>query len=526
MGHRFAALAFTDSVREVQRALGSRAGYAAMDEGEDYSHVLTGREAAFIAARDSVYMASVSETGWPYVQHRGGPAGFVRVLDERTIGFADFRGNRQYVSVGNLRKDDRVALIFVDYPNRTRLKLLGRVRLVGSGEPALLARLAVADARAAVERGFVIGIEAFDWNCPRHITPRYSAAEVEALVAPLLEENRALEAALRPARAALPAAIGDGPLELVISGVRQLTPRVRAYELRDPHGRALPAAQAGAHLEVPVRYDSGETATRRYSIASDPARRDAYEIAVLREDAGAGGSRAVHESFAIGLRLRCGRPRSDFALHEDARPAVLIAGGIGITPIKAMAHALEARGAAAPLHYAVRSGAEAAYRDELARELGARLHLYSSADGRRMDIAALLTAAPPEALFYACGPHRLLDAVARCAGKAGIDPARVRVERFAASIAPDAGPIEVALRRSGRTLQVARDQTILDAALAAGVEARYGCRAGTCGTCAVAVLEGEPDHRDRVLSPAEREHGHLMCPCISRATGGRLVLDL
>ncbi|MCZ7562750.1 MAG: ferredoxin reductase [Burkholderiales bacterium] len=178
----------------------------------------------------------------------------------------------------------------------------------------------------------------------------------------------------------------------------------------------------------------------------------------------------MHESFAIGLRLRCGPPRSDFALHEDARPAVLIAGGIGITPIKAMAHALEARGAAAPLHYAVRSGAEAAYRDELARELGARLHLYSSADGRRMDIAALLTAAPPEALFYACGPHRLLDAVARCAGKAGIDPARVRVERFAASIAPDAGPIEVALRRSGRTLQVARDQTILDAALAAGVE--------------------------------------------------------
>ncbi|MCZ7562749.1 MAG: pyridoxamine 5'-phosphate oxidase family protein [Burkholderiales bacterium] len=275
-------------MREVQRALGSRAGYAAMDEGEDYSHVLTGREAAFIAARDSVYMASVSETGWPYVQHRGGPAGFVRVLDERTIGFADFRGNRQYVSVGNLRKDDRVALIFVDYPNRTRLKLLGRVRLVGSGEPALLDRLAVADARTAVERGFVIGIEAFDWNCPRHITPRYSAAEVEALVAPLLEENRALEAALRPARAALPAAIGDGPLELVISGVRQLTPRVRAYELRDPHGRALPRGAGGraprgagplrqrrdcdATLLDRFRIRRGATPTRSPCCARTPAR--------------------------------------------------------------------------------------------------------------------------------------------------------------------------------------------------------------------------------------------------------------
>jgi predicted pyridoxine 5'-phosphate oxidase superfamily flavin-nucleotide-binding protein len=178
MGHRFAALAFTKSVREVQETLGSRAGYAALDKGEDSNHVLTGREAAFIAARDSFYMASVSETGWPYVQHRGGPAGFVRILDERTIGFADFRGNRQYVSVGNLRKDDRVALFFMDYPNRARLKALGRVRLVGGGEAGLLARLEVPGYRAKVERGFIIRIEAFDWNCSQHITPRYTEAEI------------------------------------------------------------------------------------------------------------------------------------------------------------------------------------------------------------------------------------------------------------------------------------------------------------------------------------------------------------
>jgi predicted pyridoxine 5'-phosphate oxidase superfamily flavin-nucleotide-binding protein/ferredoxin len=210
MGHRFATLAFTDSVREVQRLLGSRAGYAAMDEGEDYNHVLSEREAAFIAARDSFYMASVSETGWPYLQHRGGPAGFVRVLDERTIGFADFRGNRQYVSVGNLRKDDRVALFFMDYPNRMRLKLLGRVRLVGDGEPELLASLEVADYRAAVERGFVVRIEAFDWNCAQHITPRYTEAEVEALVAPVLEENQRLKAAGHSSRVAPPAVV-DAP---------------------------------------------------------------------------------------------------------------------------------------------------------------------------------------------------------------------------------------------------------------------------------------------------------------------------
>ncbi len=526
MGHRFAALAFTDSVREVQQALGSRAGYAAMDEGDDYSHVLTEREAEFIAARDSFYMASVTETGWPYVQHRGGPAGFVRILDERTIGFADFRGNRQYISVGNLRKDDRVALFFMDYPNRTRLKVLGRVRLVGHDEPELLARLEVDDYRAAVERGFVICIEAFDWNCPQHITPRYTEAEIGELVAPSLEENRTPKAAASSKRTAPLAVLGEGPLELVISGVRQLTPRIRAYELSDPEGRELPAVQAGAHLEVPIRLEDGGIVTRRYSISSDPARRDAHEIAVLREDGGTGGSRAAHELFQIGLRLRCGLPRNNFALHEDKRPAVLIAGGVGITPLKAMAHALKARSIGLQLHFAARSRLEAAYCHELAREFGPELRFYASADGRRMDIGALLAATPAEAVFYVCGPHRLVDAVADAAKVLGIGSARIRIERFAASIAPDAKPVEVELRRSGKTLQVAADQTILDAALAAGVDAPYSCRVGDCKTCAVQVLDGEPDHKDSGLSPTERDQHRLMCPCISRAKGNHLVLDL
>ena len=141
MAHKFAEIAFTPVVRAIQVEEGSRMGYARMDGGDDYNHRLSGREAIFIAARDSFYMSSVGETGWPYVQHRGGPQGFMKVLDERTIGFADYSGNRQYVSTGNLRGDNRVALFFMDYPNRTRLKMLGRVRTIGLDEPELLARL-------------------------------------------------------------------------------------------------------------------------------------------------------------------------------------------------------------------------------------------------------------------------------------------------------------------------------------------------------------------------------------------------
>jgi ferredoxin-NADP reductase len=231
---------------------------------------------------------------------------------------------------------------------------------------------------------------------------------------------------------------------------------------------------------VPLWLPDGKSAIRHYSICSDPAHRDAYEIAVLREDGGTGGSLAVHELFELGVRLRCGIPQNNFALHAVDRPAVLIAGGIGITAIKAMAHALKARGRDMHLHYAARSRREAAFREELSRELGSGFTLYGSAEGKRVDIHRVLSTARVDAVLYVCGPHRLIDAAVRAGAALGIDPDRIRVERFAASIAPDARPIEVELRRSRRTLHVSSDQTILDAALAAGIEASYGCHAGTC----------------------------------------------
>ena len=143
MAHKYAQLAFTDSVRAMQEEQNSRAGYASMDQGEDYNFLLSTVEADFIAQRDSFYMASVSETDWPYVQHRGGPKGFLKVLDASTLGFADYKGNRQYVSAGNFRNNDRVSIIFVDYPNKRRLKLMGRISQVAENDWQKLASLAI-----------------------------------------------------------------------------------------------------------------------------------------------------------------------------------------------------------------------------------------------------------------------------------------------------------------------------------------------------------------------------------------------
>jgi len=191
MGNAFAEIAFTQGVRELQIQAGSRERYAAMDESANRRDKLTERETTFIESRDHFFQASVSETGWPYVQHRGGPAGFLKVLDERTLGFADYRGNVQYVSVGNLSHDNRVALILMDYANQRRLKLLGRVRFIDRDTaPDLIERLVTPGYKAIVERGFIISVEAFDWNCPQHITPRFTLAEIDEMTAPLRAQLR------------------------------------------------------------------------------------------------------------------------------------------------------------------------------------------------------------------------------------------------------------------------------------------------------------------------------------------------
>lgn len=200
MAYTFLDTLSTAGVRAAQAANGAQALWA-LDHDRAFDR-FGEAEAAFIAERDSFYLATVSQSGWPYVQHRGGPAGFLKVLDETTLAFADFRGNRQYVSLGNAADDDRVALFLMDYPNRARLKVLAHMTAHDlAGEPELAAAVALPGYRAVVERAFVLKLHAFDWNCAQHITPRFTAAQIEpvvsrlqARVAELEAENAALRA--------------------------------------------------------------------------------------------------------------------------------------------------------------------------------------------------------------------------------------------------------------------------------------------------------------------------------------------
>jgi predicted pyridoxine 5'-phosphate oxidase superfamily flavin-nucleotide-binding protein len=201
MSRALTDIAFTPSVKDAQTRYGSRNTFQRFEsEEEERRDAITAREADFIAARDSFYLAShgtedSGRSGWPYVQHRGGLPGFLKVIDEKTLAFPDYRGNRQYISAGNVFADPRVALFLMDYPRRRRLKIWARARVVDAGEdPALFDRLVDAADRHRVERAFVLTVEAVDWNCAQYITPRWTDAELEPLVRPLREEIAALKA--------------------------------------------------------------------------------------------------------------------------------------------------------------------------------------------------------------------------------------------------------------------------------------------------------------------------------------------
>lgn len=197
MPKNYAEIAFTESVKEQQEKYGSRRQYERMERverGTEIGFV----EADFIELRDSFYLATVSETGQPYVQFRGGTAGFLKVLDKKTLAFADFRGNLQYVSVGNLTRNNRASLILMDYPNRRRLKIFARIEILEAADvPELIEKLKDADYPAQIERAFVLHVEAVDWNCPQHTTPRYTIEEIRAINQPLYEHIEKLEAEIR-----------------------------------------------------------------------------------------------------------------------------------------------------------------------------------------------------------------------------------------------------------------------------------------------------------------------------------------
>ena len=317
-----------------------------------------------------------------------------------------------------------------------------------------------------------------------------------------------------------------GTMAVVVDRVTQQAERVLSLDLVAPDGGELPPFQPGAHIDVHV----ATGIVRQYSLCGDPADRFRYRIAVLLEAASRGGSATIHAAFAEGRRVRITAPRNGFVLAEDAPYTVLMAGGIGLTPMLPMATALHRAGKPFELHYAAHSPQTAPFLAELKAAPFAdrvRVHLSAAANGSRLDALATLMGVPAGAHVYVCGPARLQDAVAAAAGQLGWPATQVHSERFTADVDRKGEPFTVVAQRSGVTAEVPSERSIVQVLAEYGVVVPVSCEQGVCGTCVTRVVSGEVDHRDLYLSEEERARNQKATVCCSRGRPGEtLVLDL
>lgn len=310
-----------------------------------------------------------------------------------------------------------------------------------------------------------------------------------------------------------------------VSRIESVAYRVKRVRLVPTNGLPLPMFSAGSHVVVSLR-DGTRTIKNSYSLMGAIDDTDGYEISVLRTDNAHGGSRFVHEQLHEGAEIRISQPVNLFPLDLRARKHLLIAGGIGITPIMAMAEQLIALGAPYELHYSTRQPGSGAYVDALAAKHGRKMRHYETHRSPRMDLAAIVTQQPLGTHLYVCGPEPMIESVLGLAREAGWPEQHLHAEHFTA---PRGGlPFDVALKKSARTIRVREDESILQALEEAGLDPPYLCRGGACGQCETAVLgcDGKILHHDHYLTDEEKRSGEKIMICVSRVKGAEITLDL
>jgi ferredoxin-NADP reductase len=318
--------------------------------------------------------------------------------------------------------------------------------------------------------------------------------------------------------------MADGQQELRVKRISYEAESINSYELVLPAGDELAPFTAGSHIDLHLKNGM----IRSYSLVNDQSERHRYVIAVNKDASGRGGSSFVHDTFKAGDIVTVSGPRNNFALREDAECSLLIAGGIGITPLMSMIRRVEALSRPWQLFYATRTRRAAAFLDEfdaIRPNADLNLHFDDEHGGRPLDLAAIVGNAPTNAHLYCCGPVPMLEAFEKAT--AGRPSGHIHVEYFQAKQAPAVdGGFEIRLARSKRTVAVEPGKTILDAVLDAGIMANYSCSEGVCGTCETRVIDGIPDHRDLFLSPEEKAANKTIMICCSGSKSGTLVLDL
>lgn len=457
---------------------------------------------AWIGNADTFFVASAHPEQGVDASHRGGRPGFVKVLSPHRLRIPDFTGNSMFNTLGNFTCYPNAGLVFLDFERGRILQLTGRPELF-LGEQHMLGET------GGTARYWEFEVEA--WRESKSPLP---IAWQFVDYSPFIPNSEG------------PGKTADAELKLRIERMWSETSRIKGFQLRSADGAPLPAFEPGAHLPVSVRLRNGEWVQRNYSLLSDPANRTHYRIGVLAELQGRGGSLYLHESVKAGDMLETMTPRNGFPLDIHAEHSILLAGGIGITPLLSMLHTLKAENKSCELHYSARSLTDLAFRANIERLAGEQAHFYASDEPgeERIDMERILAEPAAGVHIYVCGPRPMIIFVRDLAQARGWPTEQIHFESFGVAASPQDRELTVTLAKNGKKLVVPASSSILDALLDAGVAVPHDCKRGECSLCITRVLDGIPEHRDLCLSAEERSES--LCTCVSRAEGDGLTLDL
>ena len=466
-----------------------------------FGEKLNETQQTLIENADTLFVASAHPEHGVDASHRGGHPGFVHIMNNQQLRIPDFAGNSMFNTLGNFTSYPYAGLIFIDFDRGRLLQLTGKAEILWDMDDP------------QKETGGTRRYWRFD------ITGWHESTLPYRFAWELLDESPHIPELQRYSNF-------NETLSLQVERIQQETDRVKSFRLRAADGKALPETLAGAHLQVMVKLTDGSNAERYYSLLNHPDDRSYYEIGVLKEPEGRGGSLYLHEQVSEGDTLEIRLPKNAFPMTKRADHSILIAGGIGVTPILSMMHSLSSAKLSFEIHYSARTYSDLAFRDRIEQVAGDYANIYASkeADSQRLDLKKLLDTPKPGVHVYVCGPRGLINGVREIAAAQGWAPSQIHFESFGARPLPGDRAIRVHLAKSNKTITVPAETSILDTLLEAGISVPHDCKRGECTMCTTRVLKGEPDHRDLCLSSEEKASS--MCVCVSRAHGEELQLDL
>lgn len=476
------------------------------DESFIHGKILNAGQKALISNADTFFVASAHlDPQKKYsvdASHRGGLPGFVHILNDNLIRIPDYSGNSMFNTLGNFQSYPHAGLVFIDFNNSRILQL--------SGKPEIIWQLDDADEETGG-------------------TQRYWQFEINAWVETRIPFDIDWElldfSPFNPEPSSSQTTTAK-TLSLRVEKITQESSRIKSFILSDSNGETLPEFQSGAHLKLKVNLPGNIESERNYSILSDPDDRSHYEIGVQLEPDGNGGSLYMHSKLREGDILASAVPKNDFPMNQQANHTILIAGGIGITPILSMLHRLASQKQSYEVHYAVRTRADLTFIERIQNIAGNKLHCYTSRDknGSRLDLQKLLASPDPGTHVYICGPRRMISSIRDITTENGWLPDQIHYESFGIQPSRDDHQFTIHLAKSRKTMTVAANRTILDTLLDAGIDVPHECKRGECTMCKTPVLNGVAEHRDLCLNKEERMES--MCVCVSRAISNELELDL